>query len=131
MSMSDVSPQQDPSFDNSPERDLLLAHKFSLLGMVDALKPPADLYSIEIYFINQLIVTLNLMVVDLDSLKGNPEVRMYVRNLGRAQEKIGDYALVELYTALKKLNEGDTQEYFRCLLRCPRYLEEALQEFLI
>jgi hypothetical protein len=129
--MSNASPQEEPSLDNSPEIDLLLAHKFSLLGMVAALKPPADLSLIELTYVSRLIETLNQIVVDLERLKENPEVRHYIRNIGKMQEKIGDYALVELYTALTKDSEGDTQEYFRCLLRCPRYLEQALKELLI
>lgn len=131
MSMSNASSQRDSSFDNTPVRNLLLAHKFSLLGMIAALKPPADLSLIELTYVSWLIETLNQIVVDLEGLKENPEVQHYIRNIGKMQEKIGDYALVELYTALSKDNEGDTQEYFRCLLRCPRYLEQALKEFLI
>lgn len=46
-------------------------------------------------------------------------------------EKIRDYALVEIVVALKKHDEGDDHEYFRCLLRCPNYLEEALALFLV
>ena len=131
MSMSNISPQQDPNFDDPPERQMLLAHKHSLLGIVSVLKPPANLRSIEIKYVNWLIGTLNQMVAELDWLMSNVNARAYVRNLGKVREKIRNFALVELYVALDKLDEGYTQDYYRGLLNCSDYLEEALQEFLV
>jgi hypothetical protein len=129
--MSNAFPQQDPYSYTSPVRQILLAHKSMLQWMSQELQPPADMLKIETSFVSGLINDLNSIVVELKSLKGNAEAWQYVRNVGRVHEIIRDYALVELYTALHKLGEGDTQEYFRCLFRSSDYLEEALQEFLI
>src|SRR5207244_12969407 len=109
--MSNASPQQYPKQDDSPERQMLLAHKHMLLGIYQQLQPPANLLNIEMHFITTLIEDLNSIVIEMKTLKGNAEAREYVRNVGKIHEMIRDYALVELYTALRKLDEGDIQEY--------------------
>src|SRR5947209_7608008 len=107
---------------------MLLSHKSTLLGMSKALKPPANLRLIEINYVNWLIETLNQIIVELESLMSNVYARTYVRNLGKVREYIRNFALTELYTALDKLDEGYTQDYYRGLLNCSDYLEVALNE---
>ncbi|HAT44311.1 MAG TPA: hypothetical protein DCS90_04335 [Ktedonobacter sp.] len=67
--------------------------------------------------------------------KDNPEQKsiteLEYRSVDAFCEKIGLDGLVELYAASTKLNEGDIHEYFRCLLRCSGYLQEALAQFRI
>ncbi len=129
--MSNAFPQQDPYSYNSPERQILQARKSMLQMMSQELQPPANMLKIQTSFVNALINDLNNFVVELKSLRGNAEAWKYVRNVGRVHEIIRDYALAKLYTALRKLEEGDIEEYFRYLFRCSDDLEEALKEFLI
>ncbi|SRR6266702_3053639 len=127
--MSDAFPQQNPHY--SPEGQLLLARKYMLEMMSRELQPPADMLKINTNFVKSLIIDLNNFVVELKSLRGSSNARKFVRNVGRVHEIIRDYALAKLYTALRKLEEGDIEEYFRYLFRCSDDLEDALKEFLI
>lgn len=129
--MPNFFPQQDPYSYASPVLQMLLAHQSMLQWMSQELQPPADMLKIETSFVSGLIKDLNNIVVELKSLKGNAETRQYVRNVGRLHEIIRDDALVKLYAALRKLGEGDIEEYFRYLFKCSDDLEEALKEFLI
>lgn len=127
--MSNAFPQQNPY--GSQEGQLLWGRKAMLEAMMGELQPPADMLKIERGYVLGLINDLNEFVIELKPLKGNPNVRQYVKNVGRLHELIRDYALAKLYTALRQLDEGFVEEYFRYLFKCSDDLEEALKEFLI
>ncbi len=127
--MADAYPQQNP--DNAQIEQLLLVRKSMLEMMNRELQPSPAIAKIEPTFVTSLTTDLSNFVIELKSLRGNANAKQFVKNVGRLHELIRDFALVELLTALRKFEEGDTQEYFQCLFRCSDDLEEALKEFLI
>jgi hypothetical protein len=126
-------PQQQFSSDDSPEKSTLLVHKHLLQRICEQLHPSAGYLSIERGFVEQLINDLAVVINGMDAMQSSPYASQYFRSrsIGKVFDKIRNYAWVELLSSLRYLNQGEIQEYFRCLLRCSDYLKEALMEFLI
>jgi hypothetical protein len=126
-----LPPGQQPDFDNSPEKQVLLGYKGMIYGMWIQLAPPADLRQINRGVLDTIIADLNAIFVGVQNMKNSVDLDEAFFITDAFCEKISLYALVELYAASERLDEGDIHEYFRCLMRCPKYLEEALAQFRI
>jgi hypothetical protein len=127
-----LSPKESGT-DESPERKTLLEQKNYFLKISQELQPPADLVSIKRDYVKLLITDLGLKINEMKKMKSNPSVSQYFKSdsLGKVYEMVRLYAFVALNTALVRLDEGETEEYFRCLLKCAEYLEEAIDDFKI
>lgn len=131
MSLPNWSPGQQPNPDNSPEKTILLGYKSMIYGMWVQLAPPADLRQINRGILDTFIQDLGTILADVQNMKNSMDLHAFFISVDAFCEKIGLDGLVELYAASTKLNEGDIHEYFRCLLRCSGYLQEALAQFRI
>lgn len=133
MSLPNPSPGQQPNSDNSPEKTTLLVYKRTIDGMLKQLAPPADLRQINRGLLDTFIQDLGIIFADVENMKKCKNLgRLFISASADAFcKKIGLDALTQLYTASTKLNEGETQEYFRCLILCSMDLQEALDLFLI
>lgn len=131
MSLPNLPPEPQPNFDNSPEEEELLGYKSMIYGMWIQLAPPADLREINRGVLNTIITDLNAILVGIQHMKNRVNLDEAFFSTDAFCEKISLWALVEVYTASERLDEDDRPEYFRCLMRCPKYLEEALAQFRI
>jgi len=125
--------QKEPRQGGSPERKTLLEHKSYFLKISQELQPPADLVSIKKKYVQQLKKDLGTKIIEMKNIKSNPSVVQYFHSgsIGKVYEIVRLGAYVALNTALVRLDEGETEEYFKCLLRCADFLEEAVDDFKI
>lgn len=125
------SPQQEPNSHLSSPREKIIEYKGQIMGMIIVLKPPANPREVKTQVIKEYERQLLEIVAEIEMMKAHVNMKEFFSNADAFLAKLQDYALVEILVALKKESEGEDHEYFRCLLRCPKYLEEALELFLI
>jgi hypothetical protein len=133
VSTTNHSSQSEFSSKDSPEKNTLLAHKAVLQRILEQLQPSLGYLKIERGFIEQLLQDLKEVMDYMESIQHNPGISQYFRSrsIEKVFKKIRDDAWVELITSLSYLDDGEKQDYFRCLPRCSDHLKEALKGFKI
>jgi TIR domain/NB-ARC domain len=137
-----------PEIQQQWEESAILVHlyrfqsiKSQLLGIKMQLSPPANLRHVGREVVEQLINDLEQSINYLYAvIKGMDEMNSHFnvlkkqfgsQSIGKVFEMLRMYVLTELYSSLYFLNEGDIQEYYRCLFKSSDYLEEAVVDFVI